>query len=137
MDFFSTNIKFLRSQTGLTQSEISDRLGFSRSVWSEYEHGASKPRFNELSKIVAFFDICYSELLDVDLRKLNLNDRIELRKMMKKLNPNLNLSLNLNDKKGGKKDKGHASNETVDPAVLERLKSMEEEIQKMRSNLGQ
>ena len=137
MDYFAKNIKFLRLQKGLKQSEIATPIGFTQAAWSEYELGSSKPRFNDLMRITDYFCITIFEMIELDLQKLNPNDILEFRKMAKKLNPNLNLSLNLNSENCKKNIQDKEANVGVNPAVLDQLNRIEKELRDLRSKLAQ
>lgn len=136
VDYFAKNIKYLRLQKGLKQSEICAQIGFVQATWSEYEHGWSKPRFNDLLKIIAYFDITASELMEMDLEKGNLNDFLELRKIVKKGNVKGHLSGNLNSKNTSKEAHSKKEEKEENPAVLEQLNRMEEELKKLRKKLA-
>ncbi len=82
MNFFSSNLKFLREKKGLKQSEIPD---FKRSQWANYESGTSFPKFFDLISIANFFDITETELIHTDLSNVAsenniINDNKELYK---------------------------------------------------------
>lgn len=84
MDFFAVNVKYLRKQKGLNQTEIAAAIGVGQSAWSEYELGTSKPNFNDLLKIIEYFGITASELLEMELQKGNLNSKNEDQKKQEK-----------------------------------------------------
>lgn len=46
---------------------MSHQLGFSQSQWNNYEKGRSKPGFDDLIKIIEFFQVTASQLLEQDL----------------------------------------------------------------------
>lgn len=85
MNYFASNIKFLRNRKGLQQAEICNLIEFKQSTWSGYESGFSKPNFKDLLKIIEFFEVSASELLEIDLSNVNLK---------------VNRNVNRNDKKG-------------------------------------
>ena len=137
VDYFAKNIKYLRLKNGFKQAEICAVLGFVQATWSEYEHGWSKPRFNDLLKIIVYFDVTASELIEMDLSKYDLNEILELRKIVKKYDPKYDNSYDLNhgivkndtqDKEAGK---------AVEPAVLDQLNRIEKELRDLRSKLAQ
>lgn len=67
MNYFSTNIRFLRNKRGLSQAEMLASLGFPRTTWSSYENGVSQPDIDGLLRIASFFGIPVNELLEEDL----------------------------------------------------------------------
>lgn len=58
------NIKKKRKEAGLTQYELSTRLGVSPAMISQYESGARNPKRETLLKIANALDITEQELLN-------------------------------------------------------------------------
>ena len=96
MNYFASNIKFLRKRKGLQQAEICSLIVFKQSTWSGYESNFSKPNFKDLLKIIEFFEVSASELLEMDLSNVNLNEN----GTQEKESGNVNRNITLNDKKG-------------------------------------
>lgn len=69
MIFFSNNLKFLRSNNGLKQSDLAKKLDVKTNTISNYENGISQPDFKILEKIVKIFDVQSSDILYKDLSK--------------------------------------------------------------------
>lgn len=136
VDYFASNVKFLRIKRGFKQKEICDQLGFVQATWSEYEHGWSKPRYDDLLKIIAFFDITASELMEMDLEKGNPNDILQLRKIVKKGKAKGKGSGSLNYENTNSEWVLNEDETKVNSDVLDQLNRMEAEIKKMRSKLG-
>lgn len=84
VNYFSDNIRILRERISLSQAEISYRLGFSRSAWNNYERGISKPGLDDLFKIIGFFDISASDILETDLSKHEFYKKINADKKVNK-----------------------------------------------------
>ena len=63
MTKFKENIKELRKQFGLNQSEFAKKIGVSRNIVANWECDKSEPSLNELIKISKTFDVGYEELL--------------------------------------------------------------------------
>lgn len=63
MGNFQNIFKRLRSSSGLTQAEMAERLGISRSTIGMYETGAREPDFETLEKIADFFNVDIDFLL--------------------------------------------------------------------------
>lgn len=54
----------LRERSGLSQQEISLRLGIARTTYASYEQGAREPDIEMLKKLAAFHDVKPSFLID-------------------------------------------------------------------------
>lgn len=63
MGNFQNIFKRLRTSSGLTQAEIAEKLGISRSTIGMYETGAREPDFEVLEKIADFFNVDTDYLL--------------------------------------------------------------------------
>lgn len=63
MSNFQNVFKQLRISSGLTQIEIAQKLGISRSTIGMYETGAREPDFETLEKIADFFNVDIDYLL--------------------------------------------------------------------------
>lgn len=99
IELFAKNLKFLRKHKGFTQHEIAVGLGFKQTAWSGYELGKSTPNFSDLMKIIKYFNISASDLLQIDLSKsqnVNLNSKTVLGENEQNVNLNVNPSVNLN-----------------------------------------
>ncbi|MGI6429335.1 MAG: helix-turn-helix domain-containing protein [Syntrophomonadaceae bacterium] len=56
-------MKTLRLQANLSQSELAQSLGISRSAVSSYENGTRDPNYDILLKLAAFFNVSTDYLL--------------------------------------------------------------------------
>jgi transcriptional regulator with XRE-family HTH domain len=65
---FSSNLKYLRKQTGYTQADVSTQLQIGRTTIANYETGLSKPDIATLTKIADFFKLPIDELLYANLQ---------------------------------------------------------------------
>lgn len=63
MGNFQNIFKRLRTSSGLTQAEMAEKLGISRSTIGMYETGAREPDFETLEKIADFFNVDTDYLL--------------------------------------------------------------------------
>ena len=63
MGDFQNIFKRLRNSCGLTQAEMAEKLGISRSTIGMYETGAREPDFETLEKIADFFNVDIDYLL--------------------------------------------------------------------------
>ena len=61
---FSENVRNLRIQHTLTQQELAEAIGVSRSTVSAWENEKTEADFITLQKLRDYFDISYEELLD-------------------------------------------------------------------------
>jgi transcriptional regulator with XRE-family HTH domain len=59
----SRNLKKLRKNKQLTQSELADKLGVNRSVIGAYEEGRAEPRLSTLVAIAHYFQVSVDALL--------------------------------------------------------------------------
>lgn len=74
MDFGST-LKELRIQNGLTQKQLADQLGVTKSVVSFYERQERTPSPEVLRKMAAVFRVSTDFLLDIDsTKRLDVSD---------------------------------------------------------------
>ncbi len=64
MIFIGKKLKQLRTQFGLTQQELADKLQLSRVNYTRYETGASRPDYEILIAIADFYEISLDELFD-------------------------------------------------------------------------
>lgn len=69
-EIFGKNIKYLRTERKLNQSEMLDFTGISGSTWSDYERGKTEPDFDGLRKISEFFGIPADALISQDVAVL-------------------------------------------------------------------
>lgn len=76
------NLKFLRSESGLTQSELAEKLDLQRTMISAYEDGRSEPKLSTLAILSELFVVSIDELLHHDIqqfgRRLNQNKNIKV-----------------------------------------------------------
>lgn len=60
---FSTKLRNLRIQRGLTQMEMAEGLGTSQSSITSWEQGRREPDFTTIKRIALFFNVPMSSLL--------------------------------------------------------------------------
>ena len=58
------NIKFYRTQLGLTQEELAKHFNSKKSLISNYENGHSTPDIETLCELAKLFDITLDELVE-------------------------------------------------------------------------
>ena len=61
---FAKNLRAIRNQKGLTQHELADVFGVSRSIIAQYEMGRRMPSFEMLCAIAAYFHVKTDDLVD-------------------------------------------------------------------------
>ena len=83
---------------------MSHQLGFSRTVWNNYENERSHPSLTDFISIAKHFGVSEYELLHIDLKEMgNLNEGSVTPKKEEISNLNSNVKGNLNTKKQEKK----------------------------------
>lgn len=63
---FSTKLKDLRQQKGLTQQETAKKLNMRRSTYGMYETGKREPSFDTLTTFADFFNVDMNTLMDTN-----------------------------------------------------------------------
>lgn len=66
-EFLNKNIKYLRNQKGLSQSDLANKIGIDRSTISRIENNESETTIENAIKIADAFDITVNCLLNQDL----------------------------------------------------------------------
>ena len=69
MSSFSENLRYLRKRADMTQPELAQKLGISRSTISMYELGSREPNFETLEAIADFFNVDMNYLTGTDPEK--------------------------------------------------------------------
>ncbi|WPR76474.1 XRE family transcriptional regulator [Algoriphagus sp. NG3] len=67
MKYLASNLRFLRKQKGITQSDLADQLDVQRTMISAYEDGRSEPKLLTLGKLSDVLDVGIEELLYHDI----------------------------------------------------------------------
>ncbi|PZX55715.1 XRE family transcriptional regulator [Algoriphagus chordae] len=67
MKYLASNLRFLRKQKGITQTELADQLAVQRTMISAYEDGRSEPKLLTLGKISDVLEVGLEELLNHDI----------------------------------------------------------------------
>lgn len=63
---FARRLTKLRQEQNLSQAELADRLGISRSTVGMYEQGHREPDLKSLGLIANYFGVSFDYLLDPD-----------------------------------------------------------------------
>lgn len=75
---FGNNLKTLRLQDGLTQAQVAQKLGVTKSVISAYETGLRLPSYDILINISKLFRVSTDYLLGLEnIRELDLSGLTE------------------------------------------------------------
>lgn len=69
--YFASNLKLLRNSLGISQEEMSQNIGVTRSSLSAYEVGTAVPSYENLIKISDFFRVSIDKFLKTDLMALS------------------------------------------------------------------
>lgn len=86
---FGNTLKTLRVQNGLTQAQLAQRLGLTKSVISAYETGLRMPSYDVLIAIAKLFKVSTDYLLGLeqkqqfDLSGLTEEERLALMNLIK------------------------------------------------------
>lgn len=67
MNYFSSNLKYLRKQKGLTQSSLGNLIGVNRPKLGSYEEGRAEPNMSTLQQISQYFSITIDDLIEKNL----------------------------------------------------------------------
>ncbi|HEX9513456.1 MAG TPA: helix-turn-helix domain-containing protein [Puia sp.] len=71
MQFLGKNIRYLRKQFPVTQSQLASLIGKGQTTIGNWENGISEPSIEELLILSNYFDISLDVLIKVDLGKTN------------------------------------------------------------------
>ena len=67
---FKDNLRELRRRKGLSQVELAEKMGFSKSLIGLYETGDRRPSFEALEAIADFFNISIDYLMGKDSKSI-------------------------------------------------------------------
>ncbi|MEE9374098.1 MAG: helix-turn-helix domain-containing protein [Saprospiraceae bacterium] len=69
MSYLNHNIKYLRKQKSLTQTEIAEKIGIKRSLIGAYEEHRAEPKIETIQKVAYLFNLSLDALINQDLSK--------------------------------------------------------------------
>ncbi|WP_281225545.1 XRE family transcriptional regulator [Flavobacterium aquiphilum] len=78
MSLFSDNIRSLRLKKKISQEKLAESLMITRGRYVKYEDGTSEAPYDILKKIAHYHHISIDLLLSVDVRKIPLDDLLQL-----------------------------------------------------------
>lgn len=85
-----SKLKKLRKQKNLTQVQVADALGFSRSVYSQYERNEREPSLKRLVSISRFFMVSLDYICDnsdrllIDVTQIDEEDKTLIMNILRK-----------------------------------------------------
>jgi len=78
MLYISDNLKWLRSKRNLSQQEVADGMNLPLDRYKKYEYGKNTPPAETLLIISRYYYISIDLLLTVDLRKISIDNLLQL-----------------------------------------------------------
>ncbi|MBQ4263089.1 MAG: helix-turn-helix transcriptional regulator [Bacilli bacterium] len=67
-NFFSSNLKFLRNNLNMTQSELANRMNKDYSTIGKWELGQRNPTMEDMLRLSDIFNVNVQDFVDKDLR---------------------------------------------------------------------
>lgn len=67
MKIFSKRLRELRLSAGLSQQEVSEKLGIRQQSYARYENGKGEPNLDTLAEIAKIFDVSVDFLLGLSM----------------------------------------------------------------------
>lgn len=85
---FNEQLKKLREERNLSQSDFAKDIGLTRSAISMYELGKREPNLETLKKFANFFNVSIDELIDTNNKnKFQNKEYITLHRLVDELHP--------------------------------------------------
>ena len=81
-NFFPSNLKHLRTQSGMTQTEIAKKLNKDYSTIGKWELGERNPTTLDLFKIADIFNVSERDIVNNDLSKDRNNIQLSQREIL-------------------------------------------------------
>lgn len=72
MNYFSKNLTYLLKETRTQQKDVAEILGVKPNTISNYKNAVSEPNFDQLEKLVGYFNLNADDLLYCDIEKEGL-----------------------------------------------------------------
>ena len=77
-NYLLSNLKFLREEQGLTQSEVAQKIGKDNTTIAKWESGDRKPTVQDLIKICKVYNTTVIDLFETDYVSMGSNRLDEL-----------------------------------------------------------
>jgi transcriptional regulator with XRE-family HTH domain len=77
MSYLSTNLRHLRKQNKLTQNDLAQKIGITRSLVGAYEEQRAEPRIPTIQKMAYLFKVPLESLINHDLTKREATAHID------------------------------------------------------------
>ena len=142
MNYFKTNLKYLRKRFDLTQSELALQLNTGQSTIATWENGSSSPDVDNLIKFYRTFNISIHSLIIDDMAHGNLITDDHVKQFKRKGNLTGNPIGNPMAKKGAKYLPSNApltmfneADETATWVFTKLLKTMHSDIEKINKTV--
>ncbi|MCB0397842.1 MAG: LexA family transcriptional regulator [Flavobacteriales bacterium] len=78
MSYLAENLRHLRHKAGVSQQKLADTLIITRARLAKYEEGKSEPPLDILLRITRHFHVSMDVLVGVDLRKVSMEQLLEM-----------------------------------------------------------
>lgn len=69
MLYWAENIRYLRAKRELSQRQLADELGITRTRYAKYEYALAEPPLELLLKIARYYGLSLDELVSVDIAR--------------------------------------------------------------------
>jgi len=77
MSFLNANIKHLRKERSMTQSDLAKRIGIKRSLVGAYEEHRAEPKLATIQKLAYLFQVPLDDLINTDLSKSGPGSQVD------------------------------------------------------------
>lgn len=74
MNITAERLRSLREKKGLSQSQVADIIGVTRTAYIHYETGRYKP-VRKLKELCKLFDVSSDYILGTDIEKISIDDK--------------------------------------------------------------
>lgn len=81
-NFFPSNLKHLRTQSGMTQTELANKLDKDYSTIGKWELGERNPTTLDLFKIADIFNVSERDIVNKDLSSDRNNNQLSQREIL-------------------------------------------------------
>ena len=67
----------LRTERGMSQDELADKIMVTRQAVSRWEHGSNMPDISLLAELADFYDVSIPEIIDGERKSENMNEEVK------------------------------------------------------------